>query len=309
MMGRVVVAGGTGFIGRALCARMAEAGYEVVALSRSPGRAGQVLGDRARIAEWDARNPTGWVQWVDGARAVVNLTGENIGSGRWNEEHKRRILESRVDAARAVVRAIERAHQKPSVLVQGSAVGYYGHRGDEPLNESSTPGAGFLAGVVRTVEEAAGSVRLLGVRLVLARTGVVLGRGGGMLARIMPLFRFFVGGPVGSGKQWVPWVHLGDEVGAIRFLVERGDLDGPFNLCAPDAVRMNEFCRAIGRGIGRPSWLPVPAFALRLIFGDMADEVMLASTRVLPERLVEAGYEFRFPDLGIALDDVLARGG
>jgi len=303
---RVVVAGGTGFIGRALCRRLAEEGMEPVALTRNAEKGKQVLGDRVTVAEWDARTPEGCVEWLENADAVVNLVGENIGRGRWDEEHRRRILGSRVGAVRAISGAMARARNTPGVFVQGSAVGYYGVRGDERLDETSAPGSGFLAGVVRSVEEAAGEIGTLGVRLVFARTGVVLGRGAGMLPRLVRPFRFFVGGPPGDGKQWIPWVHLEDEVGALRFLLERDDLEGPFNLTAPEPVRMRDFCRALGRAVRRPSWLSTPAFALRLLFGrDMADEVLLGGARVLPKRLSDAGYEYRSPRIEAALQSLL----
>jgi len=303
---RVIVAGGTGFIGKALCRSLAGAGMDVTVLSRG-GPEGRAAGDdRVRTVRWDARTPEGWEESLERADAVVNLVGENIGGGRWNREHKERILASRVQAARAIVRAITQAQNKPKVMIQGSAVGYYGDRGDECLDETSDSGSGFLPGVVRQVEEAAEEVRSLGVRLVLARTGVVLGRHAGMLPRLMRPFRFFVGGPPGSGKQWVSWVHIDDEVGALRFLLERADLSGLFNLTAPGAVRMGEFCRALGEIMGRPSRLRTPAFLLRLLFGrEMADEILLGGARVEPKRLVDAGYSFAFPQVGDALRNLL----
>ena len=303
---RVVVAGGTGFIGRALCRRLVEDGVSTVALTRNAQRGRQVLGDRVAVAQWDGRTPEGWADRLENADAVVNLVGENIGRARWDEAHLRRILQSRLDAVRAISDAIARAGSKPRVVIQGSAVGYYGNRGQEPLDETSAPGSGFLAGVVQRVEDGAGEMRSLGVRLVLARTGVVLGREAGMLPRLVRPFKFFLGGPPGDGKQWISWVHLEDEVGALRFLLERDDLEGPFNLTAPEPVRMKEFCGALGEALHRPSWLSTPAFALRLLFGRrMADEILLGGARVVPTRLRDAGYEYRFPRVDAALRNLL----
>ena len=301
---RVVVAGGTGFIGRALCRALAEEGREVVVLSRRASKAVRVVGEGVRHVEWDARTPDGWGREIESAAAIVNLVGENIGAGRWNEAHKRRILQSRVGAARAIVEAVRLATRRPGVVVQGSAVGYYGARGDEPLEESSAAGDGFLAGVVREVEAAASGLGSVGVRSVLARTGVVLGHGGGMIPRLMKPFRYFVGGAPGGGRQWVSWVHLEDEVRALLFLMERTDLEGAFNLTAPAPERMADLCRSLGRAMHRPSWLPIPAFVLRLAFGEMADEVMLSGARVLPRRLLGAGFSFRYPDLPSTLADL-----
>jgi uncharacterized protein (TIGR01777 family) len=304
---RIVVGGSTGFIGRILCRRLIGHGHQVVALSRSRSHGRSVFGDPVDVVEWDARSARALTEILRGADAMVNLVGENIGAARWSVEQKQRILDSRVDAAQAVVAAAAGLPNGLKVFVQGSAIGYYGHHGDENIEESCGVGDGFLADVIRQVEAAASQIQSRSIRLVLARTGVVLGSDGGMLRRMVRPFQFFAGGTVGSGRQWIPWIHTEDEVDAIRFLLERDDLEGPFNLTAPEPVRMREFCNAIGRTIGRPSWLRVPAFALLALFGEMADEVMLGGARVVPKRLLDAGFEFRYRDVQTALDQILGQ--
>lgn len=302
--GRIIVTGGTGFVGKVLCCKLSAAGYDVVVLSRDPAKARGQLGNRVTVVEWDAKSAAGWSEYLDGALGIVNLAGENIGSGYWTRAKKQRILNSRVDAGRAVSEAIERAANRPKVLVQVSAVGYYGDSGDDILDERSSNGAGFLADVTRQWEGSTAEVEAAGVRRAVVRLGVVLGRGGGVLARMTLPFRFFVGGHFGSGDQWFSWVHIEDVAEAIIFLIETDDLAGPFNLVGPDPVRARDFCRILGNTLNRPSWLPVPGLILRLALGEMARELLLAGQRVIPNRLLEAGYEFRYPELGSALQDL-----
>lgn len=297
---RVVITGGTGFIGRALC-RELHKDYELIALSRNAESARQLLDGLAQVVQWDARTPAGWEQEADGALAIINLAGENIASGRWTAARKSRILASRLDAAQAVVNAVKKARNRPKVVIQGSAIGYYGARQDEQLDESSTPGEGFLANVCRQVEAFAGQVEALGVRCAVIRTGVVLGRDGGALARLIVPFRFYLGGHLGSGRQWFSWIALDDEVAAIRFLMEDEHLRGVFNLTAPEPVTMREFCQILGKVLNRPVWLNVPGFAARLALGEMADEMLLSGQRVLPARLPAAGFTFAYPDVEKAL--------
>ena len=302
---RVVINGATGFIGRALSDYLLGADYEVVALVRNPGKGKTVLGDRVTLIAVDGTNAHGWRDAVEGSYALINLAGENISSGRWTEEKKRRILESRLRAGKAVVETLRQTKRKPEVLVQASAIGYYGPRLDELLDESSSYGRGFLSRVVQEWEASTTEVESLGVRRIVIRTGLVLGRTGGALPRFLLPFRLFLGGPIGSGKQWLSWIHLQDELKAIRFLMEHKDLQGVFNLTAPEPLRMKDFSRLMGKAMGRPSWLQAPGFALRLLWGEMAEEMLLSGQRVVPKRLLGATHSFLYPNAESALRDLL----
>lgn len=302
-MSRIIITGGTGFIGRHLAADLAGAGHEVVVLTRHPNSDPDLPSD-VRLVGWDTQSAAGWGHLADGAGAIVNLAGETIAPARWTEERKQRIVSSRVNAGRAVVEAIQGASQKPRVLIQSSAVGYYGPHGDEIITEESPPGNDFQAEVCNQWEASTAEVETLGVRRAVIRTGIVQGRGSGTLPLISLPFRFFAGGRVGSGRQWLPWIHMADEVGAIRFLIENEAANGPFNLAAPNPATNAEFSQALGRAMGRPSLLPVPAFALKLVFGQMS-EVLLEGARVVPKRLQGMGYPFRFPELEPALRDLM----
>lgn len=303
---RVIITGGTGLIGRALAADLAQEGHEVIVLSRNPERAPHMPAG-VQAQRWDGRTGEGWAHLADGADVIVNLAGENLAAGRWTAERKQRIRESRLNAGRAVVEAVRAAAQKPRVLIQASAVGYYGPRGDEEIPEDSTPGSDFLAETSVAWEASTAAVEQWGVRRPVIRTGVVLSTHGGALPRMLPPFRLGVGGPLGSGKQWFPWIHIADEVGAIRFLIETEEATGPYNLTAPGPVTNAGFARALGRVLRRPAFMPVPAFVLRLLFGEMAT-VLLDGQRAVPRRLLEAGYRFRFTDIEDALRDLLLPG-
>jgi len=297
---RVVITGATGFIGKALCAELHK-DYELVALSRNTAAAQRSIGHLAKVVQWGARAAAGWEQQADGAFAIVNLAGENVGSGRWSKAKKYRIMQSRLDASSAIVETIKQLSKRPAVFVQASAVGYYGSRGDEQLNETSAPGMGFLAEVCKLGEGFAAEIESLGVRYVAVRTGIVMGRDGGALGPMTKQFRFYLGGYLGSGQQWFSWIAIEDEVAAIRFLMENEKLSGAFNLTSPKPVRMKHFCTVLGSVLHRPVWLRVPGFAARAALGEMADEMLLSGQRVLPKRLLEAGYEFKYPDLEKAL--------
>jgi uncharacterized protein len=265
----------------------------------------------ARAVGWDAKTPGGWGDLLlEGGTGIVHLAGESVAEGRWTEAKKRAIRDSRVQSTRAVAEAVEAASERgaepPRFLLQASAVGYYGDRGDDVLTEGSDPGEDFLAEVAREWEAASEPVERRGVRRVLLRTGVVLDDRGGALPRMAMPFKLFVGGPLGSGRQWVPWIHRDDEVGAIRFLLDRRDTSGAYNLTAPHPVTNRELSKTLARALGRPCLLPVPRVALQVLFGDMA-EILLASQRVMPQRLEEAGYAFRYPGLAGALENLLSR--
>jgi hypothetical protein len=306
---RVVITGGTGLIGTALAKSLLADGHEVIALSRNPDTRNG-LPPEVRVAGWDARTAKGWGELADGAGAIVNLAGANLaGEGflptRWTEERKRIIRDSRVNAGHAVVEAVEQAGTKPGVLIQASGIGYYGHRGDQVVTEDLGPGDDFLARVsAEEWEPSTEAVEAMGVRRAIIRSGAVFSAKEGALPRMVLPFRLFVGGRLGSGDQWHSWLHLEDEVRAIRFLIDRGDASGPFNLSSPNPLPNAEFAKVLGRVLNRPAWIPVPGFAMRLAFGEVAD-VLLTGQRGIPQRLLDMGFEFRFADPEAALRDLL----
>ena len=304
---RVVITGGTGLIGGALARHLGAAGYDAVVLTRNINKVGS-LPPGVRAQEWDAQTAKGWSTLLDEETAIVHLAGESIAGGRWTEERKRRIRESRFVSGKAVAEAIRQASQKPRALLQASAVGYYGPCGDEEILEGQPPGRGFLADVSVDWEASTVEVESMGVRRVILRTGVVLARDGGALPKMAMPFRLLAGAPLGSGRQWLPWIHMADEIGAIRFLLEREDAQGPFNLTAPSPVTNRDFGDVLERVLRRPSplqalGLGVPEAVFRVMLGEMAD-ALLHSQRVLPSRLLQLGYLFHFPEVDSALRDL-----
>jgi hypothetical protein len=302
---RILITGATGFIGRPLSLELARAGYEVLCLTRHPENQAVIFQGCCEARKWDGQSSKGWGPLVEGASAVINLAGDNLAEGRWTKSKKRRILGSRLKAGAACVEAIKAAAIKPQVLVQASAIGFYGPRTDEELDENSPPGSGFLADVVRQWEESTREAEQYGVRRMIIRSGLVLGNAGGVFPKLLMPFRFFVGGPLGGGRQWFSWIHLDDEVRAIRFLLERSELSGVFNLTAPAPLTEKDFAKVLGRVLRRPSWMSVPAWLLILLFGDKARETLLAGQRVLPKRLLQSGFEFRHPAAAPALKALL----
>lgn len=308
MSERILIAGGTGLLGRALAARLATSGREIVLLSRSAKGAGRLLDlpSGCRVATWDGRTANGWLELASGAEAIVNLAGESIAGGRWSAGRKARIVGSRMGTTAAVIEAISRARQPPRVLVQGSAVGYYGDRADETLDESAGPGSGFLAETARDWEAASAGAEQFGVRRVVARTGVVLARDGGAFPKMALPFRCGAGAVLGSGRQWMPWIHLADEVAALVFLLENPAAQGAFNLTAPEPVTQAGFSRALARALHRPLFARAPSWTLRAALGEMA-ELVLASQRAVPRRLLALGFRFALPEITGALADLCRR--
>lgn len=298
---QVVVTGATGFVGRALVEKLLASGHAVTVVSRHANRARQAFGDRVAAVSWD--DEPGLTEAVSGADGIVNLAGENLSAGRWTARRKQAILASRIDATGRIVRAIAQAGHKPGVLVSASAVGYYGPQTERICTEADAPADDFLARVCQAWEDEAAAVTECGVRLVILRLGVVLGSGGGALPRMALPFRLFAGGPVGSGRQWVPWVHRDDVIGLIMHALEQPGVHGTLNAVAPEAQTNRTFSRALGRALRRPCWLPVPAFALQLAFGEMSS-LLLTGQRVAPEATLASGYTFRFPNLAPALADI-----
>ena len=304
---RIIITGGTGLIGRAVSTHLASEGHEVVVLSRSPESAPR-LPPGVRVARWDARTADGWAALADGAGAIVNLAGASL-DRRWTSDYKRVIRESRLNAGRAVSAAVAQARAKPSVVVQASGAGYYGPRGDEILTEEASASPGFLGRTAVAWEASTASVAEAGggqpgVRHVIIRSGVVLSTEGGALPRIMLPFRLFVGSTLGTGYQWLSWIHIEDEVRAIRFLIETDTARGSFNVTAPHPVTNREFSRQLGRVMRRAALLRVPSFALRLLLGEMST-VVVDGQRADPRSLLDLGFSFRFPHLDTALRDLL----
>lgn len=296
---RAIIAGGTGFIGQALVADLREHDWEIVVLSRNPGKVQDSFGSGVIGMPWD----NGWSDMLGPDTTVVNLAGENI-AGRWTSGKKKRILESRVLAGKHIVRAAKEAGTLPGVLIQASAVGYYGPCGHTPVDEYAPSGTGYLAEVCRQWEASTAVLETMGTRRCIIRTGMVLGDGGA-LKRMIPPFKLYLGGPPGNGFQGVSWIHLADQVRAIRFLMENSSTSGPYNITAPTPVNFSKFAHILGDVLKRPHKTPVPPFALRLLYGEMADEVLLSGQLALPRRLSKAGFKYSFPELEAALRDVL----
>lgn len=304
---RVAVTGATGAIGSALVRELLGRGDEVVAFSRDPERARERLGAQVEAARWaDPSGEPAPAEVLSGCEAVAHLLGEPVAQ-RWSDAAKARIRDSRVLGTRNLVAGIRAADPRPGVLVSQSAIGWYGARGDQPLDESEPPGGDFLARVVADWESEARAAAELGVRVAMMRTGVVLSESGGALAKMLPPFKLGVGGPVAGGRQYVPWVHIDDVVGAIVCALDDDRVRGPVNVTAPEPVTNRELSKALGRVLRRPAVMPVPAFALRLLYGEMGS-IVTTGARVVPARLAELGYRFRRPDLDDALRAATGRG-
>jgi len=295
---KLVITGGTGFIGSALCARLLELGHSLILFTRAPAPAA-ASADKKWLT-WKPGSSGSWEQAIEGVDGVINLAGEPI-ARRWTEKQKEKIASSRIDTTRALVTTIAKAKEKPKFLINASAVGYYGPRGNETFTEEAGPGSDFLSRVCSAWENEAKRAEDYGARVITLRTGIVLGKGGGALARMLLPFKLFVGGPLGSGAQWMSWIQLEDVIGLILFLLEHPDARGAINVTAPNSVTMNEFCKSLGDVLNRPSWAPVPTFALRLLLGEMAD-MLLTGQRVLPAQAQKLGYTFKYPTLREALE-------
>jgi len=297
----LLVTGGTGFIGAPLCRALTQQGHKLAVVTRTPLAHAPQPG--LRYFPWDVAStshPLTWPQLISEVDAVIHLAGDSIASGRWTPTKKRAIRESRVHTTRQLVDAMAEHTKRPAVFLSASAVGYYGPRGDDILDETAAPGSGFLADTCRQWEQEAQRAEALGMRVIRLRFGVVLGPDGGALAKMVPPFRALLGGPLGSGRQWVSWIHRDDVIGLIEWAMKQPQLSGAVNATAPNPVTMREFCRELGRALRRPSWLPVPSVALRLLLGEMA-EMLLTGQRVMPRAALDHGYAFRFPDLRHAL--------
>jgi len=296
---RIAISGSTGFLGRALAAHLTALGHHVVALTRRSATGA------ARSISWDPARGELAPNALAGIDAVVNLAGENVAQ-RWTDDAKREIRDSRVKGTALLARTIQEMETPPRALLSGSAIGIYGDRGQELVDESSAPGRGFLADVARAWEDATSAIDRADVRVVHLRTGTVLGTDGGALEKMLPPFRLGFGGKIGSGTQMMSWIALEDWTRAVAFVLDAGQLRGPVNLVAPVPVSNADFTHALGHALGRPTIIPVPEAAIRLMFGEMGDATILASQRVVPTRLLGAGFSFRYETLAAALPAVLA---
>lgn len=295
-----LVAGGTGLVGSTLTADLVGAGHGVTILSRRGGPRPETGLSHLR---WPAGTNADLVKAIEGSDCVVNLAGEPIAGGRWTAFRKEEILQSRVRATRALVGALERARKRPACFVNASAVGFYGDRGGEEMTEKSHAGIGFLADTCRRWEEEAQKAGKTGVRLVILRIGIVLAPAGGALAKMVPPFRFFLGGPLGGGRQWMSWIHIKDLIRLMRWAAGEKTAEGVYNAVSPAPARMSTFARELGAALKRPSFLPVPGFALRALLGETA-EMLLTGQKVLPKRALEAGFKFEFDALPAAFRDL-----
>jgi uncharacterized protein len=302
---KIVIAGGTGFLGAPLTARLLADGHDVTVLTRRTAVAGRSGG--ARLVSWTPGIDGGpWVSEVDGAGAVVNLAGEPIADGRWTDARKRLITDSRVHATRSLVDAIRRAATPPPVFISGSAVGYYGPCGDQAVTEESAPGTDFLARVCVQWEAEANRAAGSPTRVVCIRTGIVLETDGGALPQMLAPFKFGAGGPVGSGRQYWPWIHRSDWIDLVCWALRISSATGPVNATAPVPVTSAEFARALGAILHRPSFMPAPGFMLRLILGEMADALLLSGQRAVPAKAERLGFAFRYVKLDAALAAIFA---
>jgi uncharacterized protein (TIGR01777 family) len=302
---KILVTGSSGLVGTALVRALAKDGHTVCRLARPQSDAGDAPKEGFAVAWNPATGELGGA--AVGADAVVNLAGASIAGGRWTVERKALLRSSRIDTTRALVGALAKMNARPRVLVSASAIGIYGDRGDEVLTETSKAGTDFLAGLAQEWEAEALKAEALGIRVVLARFGIILAREGGALAKMLLPFKLGAGGRLGSGQQWMSWVTLEDVVGSLRFAIEHASVRGAVNVVAPQPVRNAEFTKVLAKALHRPALFPAPAFALRLALGEMADALLLASQRVAPQRLQQLGFHFQHGDLTSALAAVLAR--
>lgn len=303
---KIIIAGGSGFIGQALISSFDLKKDSVIVLSRNPQATQKQFPETVRCLTWDGLNTTPWQEEIDSQTVLINLVGENVGKGRWSSKLKERILNSRVIAGQAMVKAAKQAKQKPLLLIQSSGISYYGNVADIELNEESPMGEGFLADVCRQWEAGSAKIEELGVRRVIMRIGLVLGQGGGLLKKMVLPFQLFIGGPLGSGRQVLSWIHLADLIRAIHFFIEQEQLKGVFNCTAPHPVAMDEFSKILGTVLKRPAFFRVPGFVLKLLLGQMAEEMVLAGQKVIPDRLLNAGFTFQYTQLQQALQDILS---
>jgi hypothetical protein len=303
-MKKIIITGATGLIGRKLSQKLTEAGHQIIVFSRNASSAKNILKKDYTYIDWDYRNSDKWIESISTADVIVHLAGINLFAKRWNKKFKEEILASRKETTKALVDAVKLSQAKPEVFVSASAVGYYGDCGDKLLDENSPAGSDFLAEVCKVWEAEAALVEQAGVRRVSVRTGIVLSKEDGALKRMLLPFKLFVGGPLGNGKQWFPWIHIDDIVGIYFHAIENQNLNGAVNAASPNICTMKEFAKTLGKVLHRPSLFPVPELALKIAIGE-AGKVVLMSQRVKVNKLLESGYKFKFENLEEALRNLL----
>jgi len=303
-MKKIIITGATGLIGRKLSQKLTEAGHQIIVFSRNASSAKNILKKDYTYIDWDYRNSDKWIESISTADVIVHLAGINLFAKRWNKKFKEEILASRKETTKALVDAVKLSQAKPEVFVSASGVGYYGDCGDKLLDENSPAGNDFLAEVCKVWEAEAAEVEQAGVRRVSVRTGIVLSKEDGALKRMLLPFRLFVGGPLGNGKQWFPWIHIDDIVGIYFHAIENQNLNGAVNAASPNICTMKEFAKTLGKVLHRPSLFPVPELALKIAIGE-AGKVVLMSQRVKVNKLLESGYKFKFENLEEALRNLL----
>ncbi len=302
---RIILTGGTGFIGTPLRHELLAQGHRVILLTRDPARLSHKRSDdRLEVIPWDGMSLDPLAQRMTTVDAVINLAGEPIAAQRWSSAQKEKILQSRIQGTQALIQAMAQAKKRPAVLINASAVGFYGDVPEGDVLETRDQGSGFLADTCHRWEQEAHQAQALEVRVVCLRIGIVLGPEGGALGKMLLPFKMGVGGPLGSGKQWFPWIHREDVLGIILFALQQTGLSGAINVAAPDPVRMEEFCRVLGEVMHRPAWVTTPAWVLKPLLGEMS-ELVLAGQKAIPQKLIQAGYHFRYPQLMGALRDIV----
>jgi len=299
---KILITGGTGFIGRELTSRLIKEGYKVTILTRSI-KSPQKTQSNISYLEGDPTQKGSWQEAIKDHDAAINLAGASI-FNKWSEEYKKAIRESRIFTTRNIVEAIPQSTDKKFSLLSASAVGYYGFHEDEVLTEESPPGDDFLSGVAAEWEQEALKARDKGAHVVITRFGIVLGEKGGALGQMIPLFKKYIGGPIGNGKQWFSWVHIKDLTEAFIFLIKHPEITGPVNICSPNPVRNKELAKSLGKALNRPSFMPAPGFMIELVLGELGS-VILKGQRVIPKRLLENGFSFQYPDIYTALKSII----
>ncbi|MSR78017.1 MAG: TIGR01777 family protein [Candidatus Omnitrophica bacterium] len=303
---KIIVAGGTGFVGKPLLSALLDGGHTVILLTRNSGHFQNASGSKLQLQTWDAQSTGDWTKQLEGADAVINLTGEGVAGKRWTAAQKKILLRSRIDSTHALVQALSQTTSKPKVLINASAIGYYGNIPAGNITETSAKGTGFLADLCDQWEKEALTAEALGIRVVRLRIGIVLERDGGALNKMLLPFKVGAGGPVGSGKQWLSWIHRDDLVAIILYALENPELSGAVNGTAPAPVTMKEFASSLGKALHRPAFLPVPGFVIKLLLGEMSS-MLLDGQRALPEKLSKLEFRFKYPDLSGALKSILIR--